>query len=92
MDLQQRFKIPSDVLIREIAEESVLLNLATESYFGLNEVGTRFWNALTQGEPLQQTYDSLLREFEVSPEVLQADLSRLIDELVTHGLLEIDTA
>jgi hypothetical protein len=44
---ESRVNMPSDVLVSEQDSESVLLNLKTETYFGLDEVGTRMWGALT---------------------------------------------
>ncbi len=85
----QRVAVPPDVLMREVADESVILNLNTETYFGLDETGTRMWQALVGEESVQQAYEALLDEYEVDPELLRADLRALIEKLVSHGLLEI---
>ena len=42
-------RISDNVLSQEVAGETVLLDLASESYFGLDEVGTRVWQMLKQG-------------------------------------------
>ena len=41
--LTMRASIPPDVLLQELQGESVLLNLSSGRYFGLNGVGTRMW-------------------------------------------------
>jgi hypothetical protein len=84
-----RVRVPSGVLMQELAGESVLLNLGTESYFGLDPVGTRMWTALAQASTLQDAYVSLLEVFDVEPERLAHDLEALVDELAQHGLLEV---
>lgn len=84
--------VPQDVLMREVAGESVILNLNTETYFGLDEVGTHMWRVLTESETVQHAYESLLNEYDVAPEVLRDDLVKLIEELTSHGLLEIGPA
>ena len=38
-----RAATPTHVLVRILDRESVLLNLETEQYFGLDETGTRMW-------------------------------------------------
>ncbi len=44
-------RISPDVLFRELAGEAVLLDLKSQRYFGLGEVGTRIWQLLDeQGE------------------------------------------
>ena len=42
-----RATVPTNVLIRFLDQESVLLNLETERYFGLDAVGTRMWQVVT---------------------------------------------
>ena len=83
-----RLVIPPDVLMREVDGEAVLLNLATEAYFGLDEVGTRMWYALTEGESLAEAFERLADEFEVDPRQLDADLRGLLQRLLSLGLLE----
>jgi predicted component of type VI protein secretion system len=84
-----RVLAPEGVLVRELEGESVLLNLNSEVYFGLDETGTRMWKMLTTSESIQAAYHSLLEEYEVEPEKLYQDLENLIEELVAHGLAEV---
>ena len=85
----QRVSIPDHVMFRELEGESVILDLDSESYFGLNQVGTRAWQVLAEGGPIQDAYDALLAEFEVDAETLRADLLELVDDLAGRHLLEI---
>lgn len=41
VSLMDRVVVPSHVLVRFLNKESVLLNIETERYFGLDETGTR---------------------------------------------------
>ena len=41
MNLNQRFAISEEVICQVLEDESVLLDLASENYVGLDEVGTR---------------------------------------------------
>ncbi len=84
-----RVSSPEGVLIRELDGEAVLLNLNSEAYFGLDEVGTRMWNALTTSKSVQAAYETLLGEFEVEADRLHTDLQDLVTQLVDHGLLEV---
>lgn len=80
--------ISPDVMVRKVGEESVLLDLKTERYLGLDDVSARFWDLLTSGEPIQSAYDKLLEEFEVDPERLRSDLDGFVQELLQFGLIE----
>jgi len=80
----------SDVLIRELGDESVLLNLSREQYFGLDKMGTQIWKALVVSDSIQVAYEKLCDEYDVDAQVLHQDLQTLIEQLLEHGLLELD--
>ena len=75
-------------MVRKVGEESVLLDLKTERYLGLDDVSARFWDLLTSGGSMQSAYDTLLEEFEVDPERLRTDLDDFVQELVQLGLVQ----
>lgn len=81
--------VPDTVLFRELDGESVLLNLNTESYLGLNEVGTRMWSVLTTQPTVQAAYEALIEEYDVAPETLRDDLEALLGQMLEHGLVEL---
>ena len=81
---------PSDqVVIRELSGESVLLDLKSGLYFGLNGVGTRVWNLMAQGGSLRDVNAVLTREFDAPAEVIQDELLRFTGELCQHGLCRV---
>jgi hypothetical protein len=84
-----RVAVPDGVLARNLEGESVVLNLKTEKYFGLDEVGTRMWTLLTDATSIQSAYDSLAAEYDVEPAQLRVDMEKLISDLVEHGLLVV---
>ena len=86
LTLAHKVQLNDDVLFQEVGGEAVLLNLGTESYFGLNDVGTRIWILLSEGNSLQEVRDKLCAEFNVTPEQLQLDLLSLVDEMAKAGL------
>ena len=88
-DFASRITVPSDVMVSELGGESVLLNLRTETYFGLDDQGTAFWTALTDGPTIDAAAGRLLEEFDVDEATLRRDLSSFLDSLVEHGLVEI---
>ncbi len=88
----KRVSAPESVLFRELEGESVLLNVDSESYFGLDDVGTRMWLVLTESDSIQAAYDTLKDEYDVEPELLRRDLIELIEKLSENGLVRIDDA
>ena len=87
--LNQSIKILPDVLSQEVSGETVLLDLNSENYFGLNEVGTRIWQLLQEHGDLQKVYDTMLDEYDVDKTQLGKDMEELVAKLVDAGLIEI---
>jgi hypothetical protein len=87
-----RVCVPDRVLFHKLGGEAVLLNLDSGKYYGLDAVGTRMWTLLTEHGEVEPAYQALLDEFEVGEEQLRRDVRRLVDDLIDHGLLEIDEA
>jgi hypothetical protein len=92
VSFSDRVKVPDDVLISNIQEESVVLNLDSERYFGLDDVGTRFLSVLTTSDSIDAAYKRLLSEYDVDGEVLRHDLIALIENLIEQGLVQISHA
>jgi len=84
--------VPSNVLIRFLDQESVLLNLNTERYFGLDSVGTRMWQLVTSGPTIEGAYFQLIEEYDVDPDTLRSSLAELLEHLVENGLIATQPA
>ena len=82
-------RITPDVLHQELGGETVLLNLANENYFGLDEVGTRVWQLLGETHSANDVVSLLTEEYDVPTEQLRADVSKLISELAAAGLVSL---
>lgn len=85
----RRVSVAPDVMFRELGGESVLLDLKTERYLGLDEVGTRMWNVLIGSPSIQAAYAELAAEYDVESDRLKKDLEELIVKLVAEGLIVV---
>jgi hypothetical protein len=65
--------------------EMVLLDLSRETYFALNDVGARMWTLLTAGQSVDATAASLVEEYDVPVDVLEADINRFRSEILDLG-------
>ena len=90
ISFSDRVSVPDDVLISNLQEESVILNLNSERYFGLDNVGTRMLSVLSNSDSIEAAYESLAAEYDVDREVLRQDLISLIENLVEQGLVAIE--
>lgn len=89
LTFSDRAAAPTHVLVRLLDQESVLLNLETEQYFGLDETGTRMWQLVTTSPNIDAAYEALLAEYDVQPEMLRENLTELLAHLIDHGLLQV---
>ena len=87
MNLHDKIAVSTDVVAREVGEETMLLNLASGTYFGLDPVGGRFWQLLEEGKSASEARDALLQQYDVAPEQLDRDLEKLLADLAAHGLV-----
>jgi hypothetical protein len=83
--------INPSVIYRELAGEVVLLNLQSGVYYGLDPVGARVWQLLTQSRGVDDVCATLIDEYDVSAETLRADVQRLIGELSEKGLVIVES-
>ena len=89
MNLNQKVIFAETVFAQEVDGEMVLLDMESENYFGLDEVGTAIWQAMQEKETLKEVFDLLLEQYEVEAEVLENDLSDFVGKLVESGLVEV---
>ena len=90
MNLKQTITLSPDVISQEVSGETVLLDLQSENYFGLDEVGTRIWQLIKETNDLEAIFNTLLAEYDVSEERLQGDLDALLGEIAGLGLVKLE--
>jgi hypothetical protein len=77
------------VIFKALATGAVLYATDDEVYFGLNPVGVRVWELLP---PVHRTLDEVCRVLaaeypDAGEDVIRADVSELLDELLKLGLV-----
>ena len=87
MNPLDRVAIPKPVMARQVGDETVILDLATGTYFGLDPVGTRMWQFIGEGRTMGEICEALLAEFEVTRETLELDVAALLEDLRSRGLV-----
>jgi hypothetical protein len=84
-----QFVVHPSVICRELSGETVLLNLESGVYYGLDAVGTRVWQLIMQGRTIASVCDTMIEEYDVAPDVLRADVTRLVGELRERGIVAL---
>jgi transposase InsO family protein len=80
--------LSDDVLVRSLGDETVLLDLRTGCYFGLNRTGARLLELVTDVGDVEAAARLASTEFGIPVDQVAADLDELCAELTAQGLLE----
>ncbi len=82
-------KVPSHVVFRVLAHETVLLNVNTGQYHGLDQISGRFFEAIKDSPDLQTASEVLAKEYGQTAERIEADLAAFCSDLRELGLIEL---
>lgn len=89
MNLSTCFTVPKGVMARVVGNETVILDLQSGVYFGLDPVGTDVWQLLSEGMSLADICVALVDKYEVTQAQLEADVARLAGEMLSRGLIAV---
>lgn len=81
--------VPRHVVHRSFASETVLLNVQTGHYHGMDAVGGRFFETLIGSSSIGDAATVLAHEYEQPIERIQEDMGKFCEELRDLGLIEL---
>lgn len=84
--------IPQHVVYRSFPAETVVLNLQTGQYHGLNATAGRILEELERAATVREAIGVLEQVYDQSPEVLERDVCELCRSLLERGLIEVNGA
>ena len=85
-----RVTIPQHVVYRRLPTETVVFNLRTGKYHGLNDTAGSMLEALAQATSIREAASSVATEYAQSQELIEKDMRELCDGLLARGLIELD--
>jgi hypothetical protein len=87
--LAARVRLPQHVVHRSFVAETVVLNLRTGRYHGLNPTAGRMLEALAAAPTAGAAVPELAREYGVEAAKVEGDLFALCQGLLERGLIEM---
>lgn len=78
-----------DQISCDLSGEAAILNLQSGKYFGLDEVGATVWSLIAEPRRVSEIRDELLEHYEVDADRCSRELVELLEDLASHGLLQI---
>ena len=89
--LAMRIKVPRHVVYRSFPSETVVLNLQTGKYHGLNPTAGRMLDAVERAGLVRDAAVEVAGEFGQSQPAIERDMCELCQALLERGLVEIDS-
>lgn len=86
-----RVSLPQHVVYRGFPSETVVLNLETGKYHGLNATAGKMLEVLERSATVQAAATALTESYDRPREVIERDLCELCNALLERGLIEIDS-
>ena len=87
-DILSKQLLPSQQAMESrVGEETVILHLERGTYYGLDQLGTRIWELLKEGMAPVAIGAILVREYDASREVIEAEMRRFLSDLYAHGIV-----
>lgn len=92
LTLASRVVASPDQVSAALSGESVILGMRDGVYYGVDTVGTRVWELMTEPRTLGEIAGFIEAEFDVTPERAAADLLAFAQDLAEHGLITVVAA
>jgi hypothetical protein len=88
--LASKVKVPLHVVYRSFPSETVVLNLQTGRYHGLNATAGQMLDALKRAASVRDAAAELAKAYGQPQSVIEQDLCELCSSLLGRGLIETD--
>jgi Coenzyme PQQ synthesis protein D (PqqD) len=87
--LAAHIRVPDHVVYRTFVRETVVLNLATGRYHGINPTGGRILDLLADDATLSSAAQALADEYQRPLAEVERDVCTFCEELRERGLIEV---
>jgi hypothetical protein len=86
--LEAKVKVPQSVVFRSFPTETVVLNLQTGKYHGLNPSAGKMLEALSQAASVREAVAVVAAEYGTPAAAIEVDICDLCQSLLDRGLIE----
>lgn len=90
INLNDPLRISDQAIANKVGDETVILHLGNGTYYGLDPIGARLWQALSDGIAAKDVLDEIVATYDVDASTAEQDLLALIGSLVENDLVVTD--
>ncbi|MET1110884.1 MAG: PqqD family protein [Allosphingosinicella sp.] len=88
IDCEEIYRLSDGVLSVPVEEESILLAMGSEKYFGVRGAMRHLLEGLRDGLSLEAMVADTCARYRVTPEVARQDLDAILPKLIAAGIVE----
>lgn len=90
MDIQATLKRNPDLLAVDMDGETVMMDMESGNYFGINEVGSHIWELLESNQSIETIIDDVKRHFEAKEDDnVQDDVLAFLNDMQEQSLVQV---
>jgi len=90
--LEAKVTVPQSVVFRSFPTETVVLNLQTGKYHGLNPTAGKMLQALTEAGSVREAAAAVAAEYDAPAATIELDVCDLCQTLLDRGLVVRDAS
>lgn len=88
LSLQTRLRPNEEEVAAKVMDgEAIIINLSSGIYYSMDKVGGVVWELIEKRCSLEEMRAAISARYEVSPEQVQPDVDRLVEELLQENLV-----
>ncbi len=85
-----KIRVPQHVVYRRLPSETVVFNLQTGKYHGLNATAGSMLEALASARSVRDAATAMAGEYSQPQAMVERDMCELCEGLLARGLIELD--
>ena len=90
MDINTTLKRNPELLAVDMGGETVMMDMESGNYFGINAVGSHIWDALEDGNKVADIIETVNNHFEVQEDdAIADDILAFLGDMVEQKLVEV---
>ena len=90
--LDDTIAVNENLMVADLDGEMVLLDTQTGVYFGLNSVGSRIWELVSESHVIKEVISILADEYATTEERLTEDVLNFVNSLFQRSLIHVTAA
>jgi hypothetical protein len=78
-----------DLMTAPVHDETVMMNIASGHYFGLDDIGSAIWRRLETPQTFDALIDALAAEYDAERSVIASDVAKLFLLMARHKVINL---